>query len=147
MPSETTVESYRRALGLRPGATVEDVRRQHRRRMRSAHPDVGGSEERAKILNEARDFLLRYPELITVPPRVEPTSALEVPANPVASREAKTTGEPQPAAAPTATPVGGTGLGGFLGVAVLGWVLLLTLATVGWIATAFLPWATRILGY
>ena len=45
-------------LGLAPGASVADIREAHRRLMKGAHPDAGGSEELATRLNEARDVLL-----------------------------------------------------------------------------------------
>jgi hypothetical protein len=45
-------------LGLAEGATPEDIRGAHRRLMRAAHPDHGGSDWLAARLNEARDILL-----------------------------------------------------------------------------------------
>jgi DnaJ-domain-containing protein 1 len=45
-------------LGLREGASAEDIRAAHRRLMRSAHPDQGGSDWLASRLNEARDVLI-----------------------------------------------------------------------------------------
>ncbi len=45
-------------LGLRPGATDQDIRAAHIRLMRTAHPDVGGSEWIATRINQARDVLL-----------------------------------------------------------------------------------------
>ncbi len=45
-------------LGLPEGASVEDIRAAHRRLMRSAHPDRGGSAWLAARLNAARDLLL-----------------------------------------------------------------------------------------
>ncbi|MDJ0390828.1 hypothetical protein QMO56_22175 [Roseomonas sp. E05] len=46
-------------LGLREGASTAEIRAAHRRLMRQAHPDHGGSAEQAARLNRARDVLLR----------------------------------------------------------------------------------------
>ena len=45
-------------LGLAEGATPEEVRAAHRRLMRGAHPDHGGSDWLAARINQARDTLL-----------------------------------------------------------------------------------------
>ncbi len=45
-------------LGLSEGASEEEIRTAHRRRMREAHPDAGGDAALAARLNAARDFLL-----------------------------------------------------------------------------------------
>jgi uncharacterized SAM-binding protein YcdF (DUF218 family) len=47
------------ALGLRPGAGVDEIRAAHRRLSAVAHPDRGGTHEEQQRLNWARDFLLR----------------------------------------------------------------------------------------
>ena len=53
-----TREEALAVLGLAPGATAEEIRAAHRRLMRSAHPDQGGSDWLAARLNQARDILL-----------------------------------------------------------------------------------------
>ncbi|WP_135468156.1 J domain-containing protein [Crenalkalicoccus roseus] len=53
-----TREEALAVLGLREGATPEEIRAAHRRLMRSAHPDSGGSDWLAARINEARDVLL-----------------------------------------------------------------------------------------
>lgn len=45
-------------LGLRPGATAEEINGIWRIKSRSAHPDAGGSNEAMAELNAARDALL-----------------------------------------------------------------------------------------
>jgi hypothetical protein len=53
----TREEAYE-VLGLRPGATADEIRAAHRRLMRAAHPDSGGSDWLAARINLARDILL-----------------------------------------------------------------------------------------
>jgi hypothetical protein len=54
-----TPEDAFSALGLKPGADDQEVREAHRRLMRQAHPDAGGSDVRAARLNVAKDLLLK----------------------------------------------------------------------------------------
>ena len=51
-------EAYQ-VLGLREGASESEIREAHRRLMRGAHPDAGGSDWLASRVNQARDILLR----------------------------------------------------------------------------------------
>jgi DnaJ family protein C protein 19 len=50
-------EAYE-VLGLHPGASELDIKEAHRRLMRGAHPDAGGSDWLAARINQARDILL-----------------------------------------------------------------------------------------
>lgn len=120
--SESRVEHYRRVLELGPHATLDDVRRCYRREMRRWHPDVvGGDAERAKLINEARDYLVEHPGRIAAvpvtpnprprtpqPPRrtpSAPTATTRVAPNPVAEPPRWTQAPPMPRrSSPASTP-------------------------------------------
>jgi hypothetical protein len=51
-------EAYQ-TLGLRPGASAEEIVRAHRRLMKERHPDHGGTTDDAARLNQAKDRLMR----------------------------------------------------------------------------------------
>jgi hypothetical protein len=53
----TREEAYQ-VLGLKPGASPDEIRAAHHRLMRGAHPDSGGSDWLAARINQARDVLL-----------------------------------------------------------------------------------------
>ncbi len=55
--SMTRAEAYE-VLGLKPGADPDAIHAAHRRLMRMAHPDTGGSDWLASRINQARDVLL-----------------------------------------------------------------------------------------
>lgn len=54
-----TREEARLLLGVKPGATPDEIRAAHRRIIARVHPDAGGSEELARKINAARDLLLK----------------------------------------------------------------------------------------
>jgi DnaJ-domain-containing protein 1 len=56
--SAMTVDEAWQVLGLQPGADSDAIRAAHRRLMRGAHPDSGGSDWLAARINQARDLLL-----------------------------------------------------------------------------------------
>ena len=45
-------------LGLKAGATAEDIKFAHKRLMKDYHPDKGGTDYLAAKINEAKDVLL-----------------------------------------------------------------------------------------
>lgn len=48
----------RRVLGVGPDASDDEIRAAHRRLVADVHPDRGGSAERTRAVNAARDVLL-----------------------------------------------------------------------------------------
>lgn len=56
-PGAMTEQEAYQVLGLERGAALEEIRAAHRRLMKAAHPDQGGSAERAARINAARDRL------------------------------------------------------------------------------------------
>ena len=57
-PGRMTRAEALEVLGLKEGASPDEIRAAHRRLMRAAHPDQGGSDWLAARINQARDVLL-----------------------------------------------------------------------------------------
>ncbi len=59
LPRQMSAEEARSILGLKSGASADDIRAAHRKLISQLHPDKGGTDYLAAKINEARDFLLR----------------------------------------------------------------------------------------
>ena len=58
-PTAMALNEAYQILGLKPGASKEEIIKAHRQRIRDAHPDRGGSDQQAQQLNAAKELLLK----------------------------------------------------------------------------------------
>lgn len=54
-----TEEEAASVLGLKPEASIDDIRAAHRKLIAQIHPDKGGTDYLAAKINEARDVMLK----------------------------------------------------------------------------------------
>ena len=57
-PGNMTAAQAREILGVKAGASKEDIIKAHKRMMQKVHPDRGGSDYLAAQINQAKDTLL-----------------------------------------------------------------------------------------
>ncbi len=57
-PAALSLREARDLLGLRAGASADDIRTAHHRLIARVHPDAGGSAALASRVNAARDLLV-----------------------------------------------------------------------------------------
>jgi hypothetical protein len=145
--TEERVERYRRVLCLGPDATLAQVQSAYRRGMRRAHPDlVGGDGERAKLLNEARDYLVKSPSRISRP-RVAPRPSHRTPPVPAGTPTARPVEVPKVAAVEEPHGIGWRLVGGVIQTVrfvVIAYVALFVFALAGWMATVGVPWFLKV---
>ncbi len=54
-----SIEEALQVLGLKAGASEQEIKQTHKRLIKDFHPDKGGSDYLAAKINEAKDVLLR----------------------------------------------------------------------------------------
>ena len=57
-PGKMTAEEAREILGIKAGASREEIIKAHKRMIQRVHPDRGGSDYLAAQINQAKDILL-----------------------------------------------------------------------------------------
>ena len=132
---ERQERTYRSLLGVpAAGATVEDVRRCHRREMLRWHPDRGGDGRRAQLLNAARDYFTQHPDRISADDSV--VGMVVEPSVPVSSVDAD--GSSRRKDLVSAPHPSSSSVPRWVVAAVLGYFGLLTFSVLGWLFFAFL---------
>jgi hypothetical protein len=61
-PPPDSLPDFLQVLGLLPPVTVEDVKQAYRSKVKSTHPDAGGSEQEFQLVQQAFDRALEYAE-------------------------------------------------------------------------------------
>ena len=58
--NQSSLKEHYQTLGLTINATIDEVKKQHRKLAKEFHPDIGGNEEHMKKINQAYEAIMLY---------------------------------------------------------------------------------------